>query len=201
MGRAHVIPTWVQLHFKAYRSSSWVLFTREKMVSSKSQFSKEQATMDAKFQTFCGPLYMKKEDLSAQLWTLKKRLKKADEEQYRAEEDTAVLRAELNSIQQQAINDSAGSMGSPDQIHIWEKELNNLKLEFKQISDMLLSILQWDYVFSILSREGAVREWLNLKFSNSSLYSVVFNLENEGAYPFKLILRIDEDGVDWSRWC
>ncbi|XP_074268022.1 uncharacterized protein LOC141591543 isoform X2 [Silene latifolia] len=76
-----------------------------------------------------------REDLSAQLRTLKKRLKEAEEEQYRAEEDAAALRAELNSIHQQAINDSAGSMssmGSPDQIHIWEKELNNLKLEFER---------------------------------------------------------------------
>ncbi|KAH9626593.1 hypothetical protein KSS87_005444 [Heliosperma pusillum] len=77
-----------------------------------------------------------REDLSAQLRTLKKRLKEAEEEQYRAEEDAAALRAELNSIHQQAINDSAGSMastmGSPDQIHFWEKELNNMKLEFER---------------------------------------------------------------------
>ncbi|KAL9238738.1 hypothetical protein vseg_013122 [Gypsophila vaccaria] len=76
-----------------------------------------------------------REDLSTQLRTLRKRLKEAEEEQYRAEEDAAALRAELNSIHQQAINASASSMvsmGSPDQIHFLEKELTNIKLEFER---------------------------------------------------------------------
>ncbi|OMO61991.1 hypothetical protein CCACVL1_23097 [Corchorus capsularis] len=79
-----------------------------------------------------------REDLSAQLRMLKKRLKEAEEEQYRAEEDAASLRAELNSMQQQAMNSAFGginSMGSsPDQVQALEKELARLKSELQQES-------------------------------------------------------------------
>ncbi|GAB2234022.1 hypothetical protein Droror1_Dr00003258 [Drosera rotundifolia] len=77
-----------------------------------------------------------REDLMAQLRTVKKRLKEVEEEQYRAEEDSAALRAELNSIQQQTLNSAQGSaayMGSsPDHIAALEKELASLKLELKK---------------------------------------------------------------------
>lgn len=53
---------------------------------------------------------------------------------YKAEEDAASLRAELNLVQQQALNDSAGgraAMGSsPDHFSL-EKELANLKSELE----------------------------------------------------------------------
>ncbi|KAK9279501.1 hypothetical protein L1049_013180 [Liquidambar formosana] len=79
-----------------------------------------------------------REDLSAQLRTMKKRLKEAEEEQYRAEEDAAALRAELNSIQQQAmigLPSGIASMGSsPDHIQALEKELASLKSELQQES-------------------------------------------------------------------
>ncbi|KAM3692013.1 hypothetical protein ACB098_08G055100 [Castanea mollissima] len=77
-----------------------------------------------------------REDLSAQLRTLKKRLKEAEEEQYRAEEDAAALRAELNSMQRQAMNPLGGisSIGnSPDHVQILEKELASLKSELQQV--------------------------------------------------------------------
>ncbi|XP_021720785.1 myosin-4-like [Chenopodium quinoa] len=81
-----------------------------------------------------------REDLSAQVRTLKKRFKEAEEEQYRAEGDAAALRAELNSIQRQAFNDSASSMASmgnpPDHMHSLEKELANLKLELERESKL-----------------------------------------------------------------
>ncbi|KAH8520303.1 hypothetical protein Peur_039165 [Populus x canadensis] len=79
-----------------------------------------------------------REDLSAQLRTLKKRLKEAEEEQYRAEEDAAVLRAELNSMQQQAMSNHPGGISSMsishDQVQSLEKELAGLKSEFQQVS-------------------------------------------------------------------
>lgn len=79
-----------------------------------------------------------REDLSAQVRTLKRRVNQAEEEQYRAEEDAASLRAELNSIQQQAMGNSFAGMSpmgvSPDQLPILEKEMANLKLELQKES-------------------------------------------------------------------
>ncbi|GAU46969.1 hypothetical protein TSUD_143110 [Trifolium subterraneum] len=81
-----------------------------------------------------------REDLLAQLRTLKKRLKEAEEEQYRAEEDAAALRAELNSIQQQSMTNTVStipSLGPPDRhLQILEKELAGLKLELQRESLM-----------------------------------------------------------------
>nr|KYP58511.1 hypothetical protein KK1_013921 [Cajanus cajan] len=81
-----------------------------------------------------------REDLSAQLRTLKKRLKEAEDEQYRAEEDAAALRAELNSIQQQAMTNTVSTISSfgnpPDhfQIQRLQKELDELKLQMQRES-------------------------------------------------------------------
>ncbi|XP_057451666.1 uncharacterized protein LOC130743432 [Lotus japonicus] len=79
-----------------------------------------------------------REDLSAQLRTLKKRLKEAEDEQYRAEEDAAALRAELNLIQQQTMNDTVSTISSlgtpPDHLQRLEKELGALKLELQRES-------------------------------------------------------------------
>ncbi|KAJ7012674.1 WEB family protein [Populus alba x Populus x berolinensis] len=78
-----------------------------------------------------------REDLSAQLRTLKKRLKEAEEEQYRAEEDAAVLREELNSMQRQAMSNHPGEISSMrvshDQVQSLEKELAGLKSEFQSV--------------------------------------------------------------------
>ncbi|QCE09193.1 protein CROWDED NUCLEI 1 [Vigna unguiculata] len=81
-----------------------------------------------------------REDLSAQLRTLKKRLKEAEDEQYRAEEDAAALRAELNLIQQQSMTNTVSTIPSfgnpPDHIQIQrlQKELDGLKLELQRES-------------------------------------------------------------------
>ncbi|KAJ8750514.1 hypothetical protein K2173_015665 [Erythroxylum novogranatense] len=79
-----------------------------------------------------------REDLAAQLRTLKKRVKEAEEEQYRAEEDAAALRAELNLIQQQAMNNPISGMASMgiglDQVQSLEKELATLKSELQHES-------------------------------------------------------------------
>ncbi|KAL7585449.1 hypothetical protein Lser_V15G42425 [Lactuca serriola] len=79
-----------------------------------------------------------REDFSAQVRSLKKHLKEAEEEQYRAEKDAAALRAELNSLQRQTINGNVGagiSMGGPqDQMQAIEKELAELKIQLEQES-------------------------------------------------------------------
>lgn len=81
-----------------------------------------------------------REDLAAQLRTAKKRLKEAEEEQYRAEEDAAALRAELNSLQQQALSGIPSvvpPMGySPDHVIVIEKELASLKSQLEQESQL-----------------------------------------------------------------
>ncbi|XP_073272638.1 uncharacterized protein [Primulina huaijiensis] len=79
-----------------------------------------------------------REDLSAQIRTLKKRMKEAEEEQYRAEEDAAALRAELNSLQQQTMSGLSGGFTaggfSTDQMQSIEKELSDLKSQLEQMS-------------------------------------------------------------------
>lgn len=79
-----------------------------------------------------------KEDALSQLRTIKKRLKEAEEEQYRAEEDAATLRAELNSLQQQTIINPFGSIPSAnkseEQILAMEKEIMDLKSMLQQES-------------------------------------------------------------------
>ncbi|KAL8215222.1 hypothetical protein R6Q57_004670 [Mikania cordata] len=79
-----------------------------------------------------------REDFSAQVRALKKRLKEAEEEQYRAEEDAAALRAELNSLQQQAISGDLSAIasrgGPPDHMQAIEKELADLKSQLEQES-------------------------------------------------------------------
>lgn len=88
-----------------------------------------------------------REDLSAQVRTMKKRLKEAEEEQYRAEEDAAALRAEVNSIQQQSINSSAlggmASMGNPmGPLQAFEEELANLRSKLELESQLRLKEAQ-----------------------------------------------------------
>ncbi|KAL7082074.1 hypothetical protein ACP275_14G077700 [Erythranthe tilingii] len=79
-----------------------------------------------------------REDLSAQIRTLKKRMKEAEEEQYRAEEDAAALRAELNSLHQQAMSNTPAGINatgySVDQMQAIEKELSNLRSNLEQES-------------------------------------------------------------------
>uniref|UniRef100_A0A0D9VSC9 Protein kinase domain-containing protein n=1 Tax=Leersia perrieri TaxID=77586 RepID=A0A0D9VSC9_9ORYZ len=78
-----------------------------------------------------------KEDALAQLRNMKKRLKEAEEEQYRAEEDSASLRAQLNTLQQQAMTNSYSAFpvgASNEQILAMEKEIEDLQAHIKQES-------------------------------------------------------------------
>ncbi|XP_020571099.1 vimentin isoform X3 [Phalaenopsis equestris] len=76
-----------------------------------------------------------KEDALSQLRTAKKRLKEAEEEQYRAEEDAAALRAELNSLHQVMTNPYGGMPSVdriPDSVLSMEKEITELKSLLQQ---------------------------------------------------------------------
>ncbi|ERN08076.1 hypothetical protein AMTR_s00012p00264780 [Amborella trichopoda] len=79
-----------------------------------------------------------REDLLAQLRTLKRRVREAEEEQYRAEEDAASLRAELNLLQQQGERHFDSSLPSivtmRDQIQAMEQEMAKLRLQLQQES-------------------------------------------------------------------
>ncbi|ONL96432.1 myosin heavy chain-related [Zea mays] len=77
-----------------------------------------------------------KEDALAQLRSMKKRLKEAEEEQYRAEEDSASLRAQLNTLQQQMGHTYSGyTMGTSSEESVaMEKEIQDLQAQLKQES-------------------------------------------------------------------
>ncbi|XP_073137583.1 uncharacterized protein [Henckelia pumila] len=102
-----------------------------------------------------------REDLSAQIRTLKKRMKEAEEEQYRAEEDAAALRAELNSLQQQTMSGLSGGFTaggfSTDQMQAMEKELSDLKSQLEQMSMLRRQEHQ------ILSEEQALTSSLTIQ--------------------------------------
>ncbi|KAK1308853.1 hypothetical protein QJS10_CPA09g00813 [Acorus calamus] len=77
-----------------------------------------------------------REDLSVQVRSMKKRSKEAEDEQYRAEEDAAALRAELNSAQQQLMGYQFGGLhysdSSAERIQALEKEISDLQTELQQ---------------------------------------------------------------------
>ncbi|RCV45501.1 hypothetical protein SEVIR_9G463100v4 [Setaria viridis] len=78
-----------------------------------------------------------KEDALAQLRSMKKRLKEAEEEQYRAEEDSASLRAQLNTLQQQVMANSYSGFPvgtSSEESRAMEKEIQDLQAQLKQES-------------------------------------------------------------------
>lgn len=87
-----------------------------------------------------------REDLQAQLRAVRRRLKDAEDEQYRAEEDAAALRAELNSLQQQEVrnpfNDVTLVNKSAEDIQALEKEISELKSELLRESAVKQQCLQ-----------------------------------------------------------
>ncbi|XP_039145758.1 LOW QUALITY PROTEIN: tropomyosin alpha-3 chain-like [Dioscorea cayenensis subsp. rotundata] len=86
--------------------------------------------------------FVAKEDALSQLRTMKKRIKEAEEDQYRAEEDAAALRAELSALQQQGFGNSFGGFSSTgksaEDIAAIEKEMGDLKLVLQQESQLRL---------------------------------------------------------------
>ncbi|KAJ0987825.1 hypothetical protein J5N97_006181 [Dioscorea zingiberensis] len=86
--------------------------------------------------------FVAKEDALAQLRTMKKRLKEAEEDQYRAEEDATTLRAELSALQQQGFGNSFSGFSSigksAEDIAAMEKEMADLRLVLQQESHLRL---------------------------------------------------------------
>ncbi|XP_059065661.1 uncharacterized protein LOC131074328 isoform X1 [Cryptomeria japonica] len=76
-----------------------------------------------------------REDLSAQLRAVKRRLREVEEEQYKAEEDAAALRAELNFLQrqqEQQSNTITSDSVSPQHLKAMEQEMAKIKVELQE---------------------------------------------------------------------
>ncbi|KAK8944964.1 hypothetical protein KSP39_PZI007586 [Platanthera zijinensis] len=122
-----------------------------------------------------------KEDALSQLRTTKKRLKEAEEEQYKAEEDAAALRAELNSLQRQVLENPYVSVDKAvDDVLLMQEEIAELK-----------SLLQQE---SLLRKQeqGKLAEQQN---HSSSLMSEKLDLEDRMAALSK---KISEEASDAS---
>jgi len=79
---------------------------------------------------------MSREDMVAQVRLLKRRLQETEDEQYKAEEDAAALRAELKLLHhsdQQADNTAASS----EQLRSAEQEISSLKQELQELARRL----------------------------------------------------------------
>lgn len=77
-----------------------------------------------------------REDLSAQLRAVKRRLREVEEEQYKAEEDAAALRAELNMLQRQEEQHQNSGIPSSsvtmEHLRAMEQEMANIKVELQE---------------------------------------------------------------------
>ncbi|XP_020703452.1 filamin A-interacting protein 1-like isoform X1 [Dendrobium catenatum] len=123
-----------------------------------------------------------KEDALSQLRTAKKRLKEAEEEQYRAEEDAAALRAELNSLHQQVMANPYGGIPSvdriPDSVLSMEKEITELKSQLQKESQL---------------RQQEQRKLAEQQLQVSSLTTQKINLEDRLAALSK---KVSEETAD-----
>lgn len=77
-----------------------------------------------------------REDLSAQLRAVKRCLKEVEEEQYKAEEDAATLRAELNMLQRQEEQHQSSGIPSSsvtmEHLRAMEQEMAKIKVELQE---------------------------------------------------------------------
>ncbi|XP_054812001.1 uncharacterized protein LOC129313120 isoform X2 [Prosopis cineraria] len=170
-----------------------------------------------------------REDLSAQLRTLKKHLKEAEDEQYRAEEDAAALRAELNLIQQQAMTSTGGTISlpgiPPEQIQRLENELAILRSEWQResllrqqeqqqlaieqarIAALISEKQELEEKFNSISRKAAVPEKVGeKKFSvedrlklENQLHDMALAVERLESSRQKLLMEIDSQSTEIER--
>lgn len=77
-----------------------------------------------------------REDLSAQFRAVKRRLREVEEEQYKAEEDAATLRAELNMLQRQEEQHQSSGIPSSsvtmEHLRAMEQEMAKIKVELQE---------------------------------------------------------------------
>lgn len=77
-----------------------------------------------------------REDLSAQLRAVKRRLREVEEEQYKAEEDAATLRAELNMLQRQEEQHQSSGIPSSsvttEHLRAMEQEMAKIKVDLQE---------------------------------------------------------------------
>lgn len=79
-----------------------------------------------------------KDDLVAQLRIVKKKLQEAEEEQYKAEEDAAALRAELESLhRREEYSNTISSSSTSDQNRLLEREVAIVKVELQSALQLL----------------------------------------------------------------
>eukprot|EP00250_Pteridium_aquilinum_P035312 c9118_g1_i1 orf=222-1196(+) len=79
-----------------------------------------------------------KDDLVAQLRVMKKRLQEAEEEQYKAEEDTASLRAELEVLQRREEHQNIiAPSATSEQYYLLQQEVATLKAELQNALRLL----------------------------------------------------------------
>ncbi|KAG0561956.1 hypothetical protein M758_9G121600 [Ceratodon purpureus] len=77
--------------------------------------------------------FISREDMVAQLRLMKRRLQEAEEEQYKAEEDAAALRAEIKLLQ--ASEDQSESLGATaEQLRLAEQHNNTLQKELQEVA-------------------------------------------------------------------
>lgn len=77
-----------------------------------------------------------RDDQSAQLRAVRRRLREVEEEQYKAEEDAATLRAELNMLQRQEEQHQSSGIPSSsitiEHLRAMEQEMANIKVELQE---------------------------------------------------------------------
>lgn len=109
--------------------------------------------------------FISREDMVAQLRLMKRRLQEAEEEQYKAEEDAAAVRAEIKMLQ--ASEDQSESLGAmADQLRLAEQHNNALQ---KELQEVVLRLQQEQQRVSMERQRAATLNAQNQELQNELL--------------------------------